>query len=114
VPPVEATDVERNVRQADLVPWNGNRRPLRTELEDLEDSATGNPYPANLAARSGAIDAKECPHTLGRGVRDAHERTTEDVPVKPDGLVEVGHGDADVAEGSDSHSRLGGYRLAMM
>jgi len=48
--------------------------------------------------RGVALDTEEGTHAFGRRIGDADERTSEHVPIEANGLVEVGNGDADVAE----------------
>ena len=105
VPLLQVPHVERDVRQADAVPGHGPGRLLRLELEDLEDAAAGHANPADLARRrvvrrrrrTSARDRAAC-----RRRRRAGSRTPPSRTARP---VEVGHGDADMAERSSSHSR---------
>src|SRR6185503_6790021 len=110
VPSLQVADVERDVRQPDLVPADRFRRQLGTELEDLEHAAARHADPADLARRIDAGDerrhrphAEERAHAIGRRIGDADERTAEHLPVELHRAVEVRDRDADVAEGSRVH-----------
>ncbi len=79
---------------------------MRRELEDLEHAAARHTDPANLAGRLVCIHAEERPHSVRRRVGHTHERAAEHVRIEADGPVEVGHGDAGVAERAGLHSSV--------
>src|SRR6185437_2417365 len=94
------------MRQADAVPGTGRRRRLRLELEDLERRAARHANPSDLARGRRTIDLEEGPDPFRRRIGHADERAAEDVPVEPDGRVEVRDGEADVTERARLHWRL--------
>ena len=105
MPAVDPADVERDMRDADPVPGNLDRRLLRLKLEDLDNAAARNADPAHLAAWGIDVrtNAEEALDAIGRLIGDADQRAAEDVPVEADGGIEVADGDAGMAEGSGSH-----------
>src|SRR5437868_7086248 len=87
VPAADAAHVDADVRQAAAVPFDDVRRQLRLEVEDLDDRAAWNAYPADLAGTA-ARHAEEAGDAVGRRIRHANQRTAEHVPVEPYGAVE--------------------------
>src|SRR5689334_3686315 len=98
VPLLEIAHVERDVREPDAVPGDGARRDLRLERKDFEHGASRHADPADLATAAIGVDPKEGPHPVRRRIRDTNQRTPEDLPVELHRAVEVGNGDAAVAE----------------
>src|ERR1041385_270478 len=105
VPPLQVAYVERDVREPDTVPRNRDRRLLRLELEDFEHPPAGHADPADFAGRCIRGDLKERTHALGRGVGNADQWTTEDLPVELHRAVEARNSDPGMADRSRLHER---------
>src|SRR6476646_1602833 len=109
VPALQVTDVEGNVRQADLVPAHRPRRELRLEFENLEHAAAGNPYPSNFAGRRTCPelrqgvnrDLEEGSYPFRWRVGHTHQRAAKHFPVELHRAVAGGLRDSAVAEGTN-------------